>query len=63
MLLNDSLQSALEILEKLWVKPSRAPLNDAIDGLGYNAAGLICAQLRASGDASLAAYIERRRFK
>lgn len=59
----DRLHSTLEYLERLWREVHWNALNDAIDALGYNDAGLICAQIRASGDADLASHIEKRRFK
>lgn len=59
----DRLRSTLETLQRLHTEYRYAALNDAIDALGYNDAGLICAQLRAFPNPDCASYIEKRRFK
>lgn len=64
MFLFNELTNTANYMLSLWRETGALnDLHNAIDNLGYNDAGLLCARLRQMPENALATYIEARRFK
>jgi hypothetical protein len=63
MNLPDRVANVPDTLRRIASEQGTAALRAYVDTLGYNDTGLICAYLRAQGEAYLASRVEGMRFK